>query len=68
MVQWYSKINYKEFEKVINTRRSIRVFTNEKIPDENYEDIKKVFSIGASGVITNRPKVAYELLAQMGKR
>ena len=35
---------------------------------DNYEDIKKAFSIGASGVITNRPKVAYELLAQMGKR
>ena len=35
---------------------------------DNYEDIKKVFSIGASGVITNRPKLAYKLLAQMGKR
>ena len=35
---------------------------------DNYKDIKKAFSIGASGVITNRPKVAYELLAQMGKR
>lgn len=27
------KINYKEFEKVINSRRSVRVFTNDKIPD-----------------------------------
>ena len=35
---------------------------------DNYKDIKKAFSIGASGVITNRPKLAYELLAQMGKR
>ena len=35
---------------------------------DNYKDMKKAFSIGASGVITNRPKVAYELLAQMGKR
>ena len=35
---------------------------------DNYEDIKKAFSIGASGVITNRPKLAYKLLAQMGKR
>ena len=35
---------------------------------DNYEDIKKAFSIGASGVITNRPKLAYELLGQMGKR
>ena len=35
---------------------------------DNYKDIKKAFSIGASGVITNRPKLAYKLLAQMGKR
>ena len=35
---------------------------------DNYKDIKKAFSIGASGVITNRPKLAYELLTQMGKR
>ena len=35
---------------------------------DNYKDIKKALSIGASGVITNRPKLAYELLAQMGKR
>ena len=28
------KINYKEFEKVINSRRSVRAFTNEKIPDD----------------------------------
>ena len=35
---------------------------------DNYKDIKKVFSIGASGVITNRPKLVYKLLAQMGKR
>ena len=35
---------------------------------DNYIDIKKAFSIGASGVITNRPKVAYELLVQLGKR
>ena len=35
---------------------------------DNYKDIKKAFSIGASGVITNRPKLVYELLAQMGKR
>ena len=35
---------------------------------DNYKDIKKAFSIGASGVITNRPKVAYELLVQLGKR
>ena len=35
---------------------------------DNYKDMKKAFSIGASGVITNRPKVAYELLVQLGKR
>ena len=35
---------------------------------DNYKDIKKAFSIGASGVITNRPKLAYKLLTQMGKR
>ena len=35
---------------------------------DNYKDIKKAFSIGASGVITNRPKLAYKLLAKMGKR
>ena len=35
---------------------------------DNHKDIKKAFSIGASGVITNRPKIAYELLVQMGKR
>ena len=35
---------------------------------DNSEDIKKVFSIGAGGVITNKPKIAYDLLVQMGKR
>ena len=35
---------------------------------DNYKDIKKAFSIGASGVITNRPKLAYNLLVKMGKR
>ena len=35
---------------------------------DDYKDIKKTFSIGASGVITNRPKVAYELLVQLGMR
>ncbi len=35
---------------------------------DNSEDIKKAFSIGASGVITNKPKIAYDLLVQMGKR
>ena len=34
----------------------------------NSEDIKKAFSIGAGGVITNKPKIAYDLLVQMGKR
>ena len=33
-----------------------------------YKHLKKAFSIGDSGVITNRPKLAYELLTQMGKR
>ena len=35
---------------------------------DNSEDIKKAFSIGAGGVITNKPKIAYDLLVQMGKR
>ena len=35
---------------------------------DNSEDIKKAFFIGAGGVITNKPKIAYDLLVQMGKR
>ena len=35
---------------------------------DNSEDIKKAFSIGAGGVITNKPKIAYDLLVQIGKR
>ena len=35
---------------------------------DNSEDIKKVFSIGAGGVITNKPQIAYDLLVQVGKR
>ena len=35
---------------------------------DNSEDIKKAFSIGAGGVTTNKPKIAYDLLVQMGKR
>ena len=35
---------------------------------DNSEDIKNIFSLGASGVITNKPKIAYNLLVKIGKR
>ena len=35
---------------------------------DNSEDIKIALSLGADGIITNKPKIAYDLLLQMGKR
>ena len=35
---------------------------------DNPKDIKNAVSLGADGIITNTPKIAYDLLEQMGKR
>jgi len=35
---------------------------------DNPGDIKNAVSLGADGIITNKPKIAYDLLEQMGKR
>jgi len=35
---------------------------------DNPKDIKNAVSLGADGIITNMPKIAYDLLEQMGKR
>ena len=35
---------------------------------DNVEDIKNAVTIGVNGIITNKPKTAYDVLVQLGKR